>query len=131
MEFNGKDVFVTNTAASKGAAIHASSSTLILQGSSSFVNNSADYGGGIYSESSNLTLAHDRSSYLNNTALRGGALYFDVNSNFSLHQTALSHFQDNNATEFGGAIYVEDVPSRSECFFHIQNDQSLDMETTS
>ena len=50
MEFNGKDVFVTNTAASKGAAIHASSSTLILQGSSSFVNNSVseDYGGGIY-----------------------------------------------------------------------------------
>ena len=131
VEFTGKDVFAANTAASKGAAIQASSSILILQGSSSFVNNSADYGGGIYSESSNLTLAHDRSSYLNNTALRGGALYFDVNSNFSLDQTALSHFQDNNATEFGGAIYVVDVPSRSECFFHIQNDQSLDMETTS
>ena len=130
VETNGKVEFVANTATSKGAAIHASSSNLILQGNSSFMNNSAKYGGGIYSESSNLTVVHNRSSYLNNTALRGGAQYFDVNSNFSLHQTAHVHFQDNNATEFGGAIYVEDVPSRSECFFHIQNDQLLAQDTT-
>ena len=26
--------------------------------------------------------------------------------------------------------YVEDVPSRSECFFHIQNNQWLDLDTT-
>ena len=130
VELNGKIGFVANTAVSKGAAIHASSSTLILQGSSSFVNNSANYGGGTYSESSNLTVVHDRSSYLNNMALRGGAQYFDVNSNFSLHQTAHVHFQGNNATEFGGAIYVVDVPSRSECFLHIQSDQSLDLNTT-
>ena len=125
LEFNGKDVFEANTATSKGAAIHAFSSTLILQGSSSFVNNFANYGGGIYSESSNLTLAHSQSSYLNNKAQRGGAQYFDVNSNLSLHQTAHVHFQGNNATEFGGAIYVVDIPSRRECFFHIQNDQLL------
>ena len=130
VDLNGKVGFVANTAASKGAAIHASSSTLILQGNSSFMNNSAKYGGGVYSESSNLTLVHYKSSYFNNMALLGGAQYFDVNSNFSLHQTALSHFQDNNATEFGGAIYVVDVPSRSECFLHIQNDQLLDMDTT-
>ena len=130
LELNGKDVFEANTATSKGAAIHTFSSTLSFQGSSSFMNNSANYGGGIYSESSNLTLVHNRSSYLNNMALRGGAQYFDVNSNFSLHQTAHVQFRGNNATEFGGAIYVVDVPSRSECFFHIQNDQSLDLSTT-
>ena len=130
MEFSGKEKFVANTATSKGAAIYASSSTFILQGSSSFMNNSANYGGGIYSQSSNLTLVHGKSSYLNNTALRGGAQYFDVNSNFSLHLTANVHFQGNNATEFGGAMYVINVPSRSECFFHIQNDQLLDANTT-
>ena len=130
VELDGKIGFVANTATNKGAAIHAFSSTLILQGSSSFVNNSAKYGGGIYSESSNLTIVCDISSYLNNTALRGGAQYFDVNSNFSLHQTAHVNFQDNNATEFGGAIYVEDVPSRNKCFFHIQINQSLDLDTT-
>ena len=32
--------------------------------------------------------------------------------------------------EFGGAIYVVDVPFRSECFFHIQSHQSLDLNTT-
>ena len=125
LEFNGKDAFEANTATSKGAAIHAFSSTLILQGNSSFVNNFANYGGGISLESSNLTLAHNQSSYLNNKAQRGGAQYFDVNSNLSLHQTAHVHFQSNNATEFGGAIYVVDTPFRRECFFHIQNDQLL------
>ena len=130
VELDGINKFVANTATSKGAAIHAFSNTLILQGISSFVNNSANYGGGIYSESSNLTVVHNRTSYLNNTALRGGAQCFDVNSNFTLHQTAHVNFQDNNATEFGGAIYVEDVPSRSECFFHIQNNQLLDLDTT-
>ena len=129
VELNGKDVFMKNTA-TKGTAIHAFSHTLILQGNSSFMNNSAKYGGGIYSEGSNLTIAHDRSSYLNNMALRGGAQYFDVNSNFSLHQTAHVHFQGNNASEFGGAIYVVDEPSRSECFFHILNAQFLDLNTT-
>ena len=130
VELDGINKFMANTATSKGAAIHTSSSTLVLQGNSSFTNNFAKYGGGIYSESSNLTLVHNRSSYLNNTALRGGAQYFDLNSNFSLHLTAHVHFQGNNAAEFGGAIYVEDVPSRNECFFHIQNNQLLDLDTT-
>ena len=75
-------------------------------------------------------MVHHKCSYINNTALRGGVQYFDVYSNFTMHQTAHSHFQDNTATEFGGAIYVGDVPFRSECFFHIQNDESLDMKTT-
>ena len=130
IELNGKDLIVANATESQCAENHASSNTSILQGSSSFVNNSANYGGGIYSESSNLTVVHNRTSYLNNTALQGGAQFFDVNSHFSLYQTAHVNFQNNNATEFGGAIYVEDVPSRSECFFHIQNNQSLDLDTT-
>ena len=130
VELDGKNLIVANATGRQGAAIHASSTTSILQGSSSFMSNYANYGGGIYSESSNLIMVHHNSSYLNNTALRGGAQHFDVNSNFSLHQTAHVHFQGNNAAEFGGAIYVEDVPSRSECFFHIQNNQWLDLDTT-
>ena len=152
VEFNGSDVFVANFARNKGAAIHTSFTTLIFQGSSHFVNNSAKFGGGIHFEGSNLTVAHhgsshhsqispsstnfkicyaasnlQDSSFVNNMALQGGALYFDVNSNFSVHQLAYVHFQDNNATAFGGVIYVEDAPSRSECFFHTQ---SLDFNTT-
>ena len=130
IELNGKDLIVANATGSQCAENHASSNTSILQASSSFVNNSANYGGGIYSESSNLTVVHNRTIYFNNTALRGGAQFFDVNSYFSLYQTAHVNFQDNNAAEFGGAIYVEDVPSRNECFFHIQNNQWLDLDTT-
>ena len=154
MTFESSDAFIANTAESKGAAIYTSFSTLVFQGSSSFANNSAQYGGGIHSDSSNLTFAHNRSSqhtrklpscincklcgaasnfsisFSNNTALLGGAQYLDLYSNFSLHQTAHVHFQDNNATEFGGAIYVVDVPTRSECFFHLLNNQSHDMKAT-
>ena len=130
VELNGKDLIAANTTGKQGAAIHASSSTSILQGNSSFMSNWANYGGGIYSERSYLTMVHHNSSYLNNTALRGGAQYFDVNSNFSLHQRAHVNFKNNNATDFGGAIYVEDIPSRNECFFHIQNKQLLDLDTT-
>ena len=80
-------------------------------------------------------------SFFNNTARRGGAQYFDLYSNFSLFQTAHVHFQDNRATEFGGAIYVADVlgpsqflseqhiPFRSECFFHMFG-KSLGFHTT-
>ena len=130
VEFNGKDLILANTTGRQGAENHTSSSTSISQGSSSFVSNWANYGGGIYSERSYLIMVHHKCSYLNNTALRGGAQYFDVNSNFSLYQTAHVNFQDNNATEFGGAIHVEDVPSRSECFFHVQNNHWLDLNTT-
>ena len=130
VELNGKDLIVANTTGRQGAENHASSNTSISQGSSSFMSNCANYGGGIYSERSYLIMVHHNSSYLNNMALRGGAQYFDVNSNFSLHQTAHVNFQDNNAAEFGGAVYVEDVPSRNECFFNIQNNQLLDLDTT-
>ena len=130
VELNGKDLTVANTIERQSAENHASSSTSIFQGSSSFMSNRANYGGGIYSERCYLIMVHHNSSYLNNMALYGGAQYFDVNSNFSLQQTAYVSFQDNNATVFGGAIYVEDVPSRNQCFFHIQNNQLLDLNIT-
>ena len=159
---NGKDTFVANSAGSKGAAIHLSFTNLIFQGSSSFVNNSAKYGGGIHTESSNLTFVHHGTShhttvlkccnntssiseytFHNNVALRGGAQYFDLYSIFSLDQVAHVHFQDNHATEFGGAIYAMDVPGpdqflfqqhvpfRNECFFHtLRKVKFLNLDTS-
>ena len=71
-------------------------------------------------------------------------MYFDLYSNFSLHQTACLHFQDNNAAELGGAIYAADVSGpgqflsqqhvafqKTKRFFHILgSEQFLQMETT-
>ena len=155
VKFNGKDLFAANSAGSRGAAIHASFTTLLFQGSSSFLDNSAAYGGGVHSEHSNLTFGfsypakrsscincngHSSSSFVNNLALRGGAQYFDLYSNFSLHQTAHVHFQDNHAFGFGGAIYVADVSPfasqtheyfRNKSFLHIVwKVQSPDIDTT-
>ena len=156
VQTNGKTVFAANSAQIKGAAMYTSFTSLIFKGSSYFIDNSAKYGGGIHSESTNVTFLHERSShqatillscttckicnevsipteffFLNNSALRGGAQYFDLYSNLSLHQAAHVQFQDNHATEFGGAIYVVDTPMpsqllswqhksfRDECFIHI------------
>ena len=162
VKLNGKDTFVANSAGSKGAAIHLSYTNLIFRGSSSFVNNSAKYGGGIHTESSNLTFVHHGTShhtrvlkFCNNTssipeytfhsnvALRGGAQYFDHYSIFTLDQMAHVHFQDNHATEFGGAIYAMDVPGpdqflfqqhvpfRNECFFHtLRKEKFLNLDTS-
>ena len=143
MIFSGKEKFVSNAAGRKGAGVYISSTTLVVEGSSSLLNNSAEYGGGIYCESSSLTIVHDKSCYLSNMAFRGGALYFDLYSNFTLHQSAHLHFQDNNATELGGAIYAADVSGpgqffpqqhvafRRKCFFHILgSEQSLQVEAT-
>ena len=160
MKFNGKHMFVANLAEKKGAAIHMSFTTSIFQGTSTFMNNSAEYGGGIYCESSNLTVVHyestrapllctncesvcndprsvHKTSFFSNSALQGGAQYFDLYSNFSLYQTAYVHFQDNHASEFGGAIYAVDVPGsghylsqqhlpfRSKCFFPHSWEQTI------
>ena len=156
VQANGKTMFEANSAQSKGAAIYTLFTTLTLKGGSYFVNNSAEYGGGIHSEITKLEFLHDRSShpaivlplctnykncnevstpneivFLNNSALRGGAQYFDLHSNLSLNQTAHVCFQNNHATEFGGALYVADMPMpnqllswqhesfRNECFIHI------------
>ena len=155
LKFGSKDIFVANSARGKGAAIHTSFTTLIFQGSSAFVNNSAKYGGGIHSENSNLTFMHyeckscgntsttPEFSFLGNLAIRGGAQYFDIYSIFNIYQTAQIHFQDNYATEFGGAIYVVDasgpgyflsqqhVAFRRKCFFHMfRKKQSLNLNTS-
>ena len=156
VQANGKIMFEANSVQSKGAAIYTLFTTLTLKGGSYFVNNSAEYGGGIHSEVTKLVFLHDRSShsaivlppctncktcndvstpngifFLNNSALRGGAQYFDLHSNLSLNQTVHVCFQNNHATEFGGAIYVADIPMpsqllswqhesfRNECFIHI------------
>ena len=159
VEFSGRSIFAANTAGNKGAAIHTSFTTLIFEGTSCFVNNSANYGGGIQSESSNITFVNlqtshhmnisqscinyenccdisnftsvSGSSFLNNRADRGGALYLDQYSNFSLHLTTCIYFQGNQATEFGGALYIVDAsgpgqflpqqytPIRRECFLYI------------
>ena len=60
-----------------------------------------------------------------------------------MYQTVHAYFQDNHAVEFGGAIYVVDVPGtgqflsqqhipfRSQCFFHILGkQQSLHLNTS-
>ena len=75
----------------------------------------------------------------NFTALLGGAMYLDHHSSIRFHPSACALFSHNNATEYGGAIFVVDtvgrstcppvmdLPSRNECFFHvISNEISQD-----
>ena len=123
VKFSDKDVFVANQAAGKVAAICASSTNLIFQGSSSFINNSAKYGDGVHLQSSTLTFVqhglrhHTRKSTDCNICNDFSSIYRNyfyqphntlkwstVYSNLNLHQSAHVHFEDNYATEFGGAM---------------------------
>ena len=93
------------------------------------MSNCANYGGGIYSERSYLIMVHHKCSYLNNTALQGRAQYFVFIQTSACIKQCMSTSKTIVQLKFVGAIYVEDVPSRNECF--IQNNQLLlDLETT-
>ena len=55
------------------------------------------------------------SSFTANTAARGGGEYLVNSFNFLSQSTTLT-MDSNNATEYGGAVYVKDSDPISYCF---------------
>ena len=137
----------------QGGAIYVVSSLIAFESTTEFRNNFAQYGGAVLSEESTVSfgkpscreclgsdVAHEPgSSFINNTALLGGAMYLDHHSSIRFHRSACALFNHNNATEYGGAIFVVDpvgrstcppvmdLPSRNECYFHVISDEISQM----
>ena len=134
-------LFIDNSAQIHGGAIYASDSTLNFDGCNAFSGNSAQYyGGGIYSQNSTLNFSRSTtfssnsgrlkggglyglgvsiyfcgsSSFRANTAARGGGEYLVGSFNFLSHNSVVT-MDGNNATEYGGAVYVEDSDPISNC----------------
>ena len=137
-------VFMNNLASIHGGAVHAEDSILRFEGCNIFSGNSAHYyGGGVYSDNSTLKFNGNTTFGSNSGHLQGGgiyglgtSLYFSGNSSFTANTAARGGgeyltstfnffspyanivFDKNNATEYGGAVYVEDSDPISYCFPH-------------
>ena len=140
-KYSGTSHFLENSARIHGGAVFTEDSALSFQACSNFSGNSAQYSaGGIYSKNSTLTFNGSTSfnsnsgqllgggiyglgtllyftgncSFTANTAARGGGEYL-ANSINLLSQAASVTMDGNNATEYGGGVYVEDSDPISYC----------------
>ena len=105
--------FENNTALEDGGAVF-SQGTMTIQGCT-FRRNSANDGGAVWS---NGTLSMNASVWTNNTAVLGGALVTDGSVSEMMDCT----YDQNSASDKGGAIYVQDGSlSMSECHL-MEND---------
>ena len=115
LSFQGNSVVSGNSARYYAGGIYSKNSNLTFRGSTSFCSNSVQVlGGGIYALGTSLYFIGN-SSFTANTAARGGGEYL-VNSFNFLSQNASVTMDSNNATEYGGAVYVEDSNPISYCF---------------
>ena len=115
LSFQGHNTFSGNCAQYFAGGIYSKNSTLTFSGNTSFCSNSVKFlGGGIYALGT-LLYFNGNSSFTANTAARGGGEYL-VNSVNFLAQNASVTMDSNIATEYGGAVYVEDSDPISYCF---------------
>ena len=101
-----------------GGAIYANNTQVTVDNRSSFTNCNANMGGAIYCE--NCKYFENEGKYLNNNASLGGSVYI---SGGSISTTSLTNFTDSSAS-FGGAIYGIHITDASFRGDFIQNNAS-------
>ena len=140
-------LFMDNSAHIHGGAVYTEDSTLTFQGCNNFVGNSAQYfGGAVYSDNSSMVFSGNTIFSLNSGRSQGGGMYglgtsayFSGNTSFTANSAArgggeyladsfnfFSRYavlimDSNDATEYGGAVYVEDSDPTSYCFPDIES----------
>ena len=115
LSFEGHNTFSDNSALYYGGGTYSENSTLKFSGNTSFCSNSGQVqGGGIYGLGASIYFSGNN-SFTANTAARGGGEYLVDSFNFLSHNTVVT-MDSNNATEYGGAVYVEDSDPFSYCF---------------
>ena len=113
--FEGCNIFSGNSALYFGGGVYSTNSTLNFDGNTYFRSNSGHLqGGGVYAQGTNLYFS-GISSFTANTAARGGGEYLTSSLNYFSRRANII-FDRNNATEFGGAVYVDDSDPTSYCF---------------
>ena len=114
LSFEGHNTFSGNSAQYYGGGIYSENSTLKFSGNTSFRSNSGELkGGGIYGLGASIYF-RGNNRFTANTAARGGGEYLVDSFNFLSHNTVVT-MDSNNATEYGGAVYVEDSDPFSYC----------------
>ena len=112
--FEGCISFIGNSALYFGGGMCSRNSTVMFSGNTSFTSNTGQLkGGGMYGLVTSLYLGGN-SSFTANTAAKGGGQYLENSFNY-LSRNATLTIDSNRATEYGGAVYVEDSDPVSFC----------------
>ena len=115
LSFEGCNTFSGNSARYYGGGIYSENSTLKFSGNTSFSSNSGQVqGGGIYGLGTSIYF-RGNNSFTANTAVRGGGECLVDSFNFLFHTDTVVTMDSNHATEYGGAVYVEDSDPFSYC----------------
>ena len=115
LSFEGRNTFSGNSALYYGGGIYSENNTLKFSGNTSFSSNSAQVqGGGIYGLGASIYFSGNN-CFTANTAARGGGEYLVNSFTFLFHTDTVVTMDSNNATEYGGAVYVEDSDPFSYC----------------
>ena len=112
--FEGRNAFSGNSVRYYGGGVSSFGSTIMFSGDTSFSSNSGQLkGGGIYGLNTILHFSGNN-SFIANTAARGGGEYLASSFNYLSMNTTLT-MDSNSATEYGGAVYVEDSEPIAYC----------------
>ena len=127
LNFEGCNTFSRNSAWYYGGGVHSENSILKISGNTIFSSNSVQYdGGGIYGLGTTLYMS-GMNNFTANTAERGGAEYL-ASSFILLSKNSTVTMNNNSATQYGGAVFVQDSnpityctksPTFSKCFIDI------------
>jgi len=120
LTFEGCNIFSGNSAQYYGGGVHSQNCTLKFGENTNFSSNSVQYnGGGIHGLGTTLYFG-GISSFIANTAGRGGGEYL-ANSFIFMSKNATVVMDNNSATEYGGAVYVEDSNPIAYCISKFEN----------
>ena len=117
--FQGHNVISGSSEQYSAGGVYSINSTVMFNGNTSFSSNLGQFlGGGIYGFGTSFHF-NGNCSFTANTAARCGGECL-VNSFNPLSQGVTVTMDSNNATEYGGAVYVKDSDPISYCFLILQ-----------
>ena len=114
--FNDETLF-SNNSGCMGGAVYVERGKLQFNGQMSFINNSATkYGGALFASVSKIIVSDSKViNFSLNSAKRGGAMYLKSSTTMALGWYTKLNTVHNAVTEYGGAIFHEDVINIIQC----------------
>ncbi len=119
IRFQGSTSFDSNYALAGGAINSIQGKLSFEHRNVLFKGNRADSNGGaIYAIGSTINLTVTSLNLVSNSAMNGGAMYLSAVAILMLLPLGSTlHTYNNSATEYGGAIFIEDNPTIEQCSF--------------
>ena len=117
VEIHSLSKLKANSALQKGGGLYLTMSNLNVEGKSSYTENRANKaGGGLHAADSYIKI-RGTVQFTNNEAENGGGVSLEINTKLSgtLAQNDTVNFVSNRASQYGGALYVDDETNPNAC----------------